>query len=172
MADSNSSHSENLMRALLMQKLQNPTWQAEQEQEYDRIVDNDMRIPIILDTRLPSYSEFVDLDIGNLTNFQFDTPTTIEGLWLDRWQRSAAAYTITRLPDDTVSLEYPEGSKYVYRVMGDDQNGFTWLAEEWNLVGRRINSKRTTDLYDSFEDALFEMNKAALSEFEDLTNEM
>ena len=162
---------ENAMREALQKKLQNPDWTEKMEHVYERIVGSDRGLTYLLDLRNPVYSEALDLAIGAIPTF--DEPTTIDGLWLDRWQRSSGAFTVTRLPDDTIRIDYPTGARYVYRVArtASSSFAFTWIAEEFDLAGRRINSKRTTDRFDSYEDALFEMHRAALSEFDDLTND-
>jgi hypothetical protein len=156
-------------RAALLKKLQNPAWIEEKEQEYDRIVGSDKGFPIILDLRLPAYPEILEFTGGSVP--VFDEPTTIDGLWLDRWQRSSGAFTITRMPDDTILLDYPTGARYTYRLVRSSNSGYSWTAEEFDLVGKRINSRRSTDRYETRDEALFEMHRAALSEFDDLTND-
>jgi len=155
-------------RAALLKKLQDPAWIQEKEHEYDRIVGSDKGFPIILDMRLPAYPDI--LEFAGAAIPTFDEPTTIDGLWLDRWQRSSGAFTLTRMPDDTIRLDYPTGARFTYRI-ARSASGYSWTAEEFDLVGRRINSRRSTDRFDDRDEALFEMHRAALSEFDDLTND-
>lgn len=159
-----------MMREALQRKLQNPDWMAEKELEYDEIVGTDTtRLPIVLDARMPAFAELLDYLPADLPTF--DEPTTIDGLWLDRWQRSSGAFTLTRLPDETVRLDYPTGARYIYRVAGTPGSSYHWIAEEYDLAGRRINSRRTTERYETHQEALFQMHRAALSDFDDLTND-
>ncbi len=163
------SNNDEDMRSALLKKLNDPAWLEEKEQEYNRIVGPDNGFPIVVDMRLPAHPDILEYTGGSVP--LFDEPTTIDGLWLDRWQRSSGAFTITRMPDDTIRLDYPSGARYTYRIVKAASNGYSWAAEEFDLVGKRINSRRSTERYDTLDKAQFEMNRAAIAEFEDLTND-
>jgi hypothetical protein len=75
------------------------------------------------------------------------------------------------MPDDTILLDYPTGVRYTYRIVRSSNSGYSWTAEEFDLVGKRINSRRSTDRYENRDEALFEMHRASLAEFDDLTND-
>ena len=52
--------------------------------------------------------------------------------------RSFGAFTIIRMPDDTIRLDYPTGARYTYRIVRRTNNGYyldcakssTWSADE------------------------------------------
>jgi len=167
------------MREILERKLSNPQWLAEAHSAYDDILAGNPRnaIPLVSspgvvfqplrDMPMPSTFMFpVDLE----TLPEFEDPTTVDALWLDRWQRSLGGYTITRTLDDTVQLDYPEGVRFVYQIALTDE-GYSWIAEEFNPGGRRLKTYRTTEIFDNYEQVLFEMHRAAIAEFDELTNE-
>jgi hypothetical protein len=170
------------MRDMLMRKLNDPGWKAKKEQEYDQIVDSDQR-DIFLTVR-PSRSEPKSAATSPISDAElfsnivldgpdfpvFEEPTTIDELWQDRWQQSSGAYTLTRLLDDTIRLDYPDGERYLYRLQSEPEEGFWWEAEEFNAAGRRIHSKRTTDRFTEYGDALFDMHRAALADYQELTS--
>ena len=169
-------------RDKLLKKLADPAWLASKMRKYDEIVNSPDQGDQISITLSPSYIiDRTPRDRGPVivdyllpdepvspASF-YSEPTTIDELWLDRWQLSSGGYTITRM-DDTIRLDYPEGQRYVYRVQGSERERFWWVAEEFSETGNRIHTRQTTDRFTESEEALFDMHRAALSDFEDLTN--
>ena len=157
-----------MMRRALERKLRDPEWRARQQRRYGQIVagETGTRIPIANELSLRELDALGALDDSTVD----EEEGAIEALWLGRWQRSADAYTITRMPDNSVRLDNPDGTRQVFRICDGTVDGFSWMAEEVAGSGVTIATRHFAIDYGTEEAAFLAMHKAALAEFEAATN--
>ena len=157
-----------IMRKALLRKLQDPEWMADQERRYANIVGNpapNREAPPATRSRLTVFAPIsFDYDAARIVQ---EDPTTVDGLWLGNWQRSAGAYTVTRYPDETIRLDYPDGRRSIYKTCRSMGSWFSWAIDEHDAGGRMVSTRTVREKYRTIEEALFEMHRSVLAEFDE-----
>jgi hypothetical protein len=157
------------MRKALFDKLNNPEWKAEQDRRYRQIVGEH---EIAFVTPPKERREAITVPVIAPTFVREQEPTSVDGLWLGNWQRSSGALTITRYPDDTITLDHPGGDRTIFRPCPAQRNRFTWSSETVRAAGRRSETYVCPDRFQDPDEALLEMHRAALSMYTELAIEM
>ena len=155
------------MRKALLEKLNDPHWKAQQERRYRQIMgESDIAF-----TTPPARSRESIPVVGTTLPSVEEEPKSIEALWTGNWQRSLGALTITRFPDDTVVLDSPSGDRTLFRSCPAPRTRFSWLSETQDAIGSRTYTYRCPDRYETEEEALLEMHRAAMARFLEIAGE-
>ena len=158
-----------MMRRALLRKIQDPEWMADQERRYENIVGSAAvhRDPPAANYGWVTTSVPISFDdVGSMS--AEEEPTTIDGLWMGNWQRSTGAYTVTRYPDETIHMDYPDGHSAVYKPCRSAGHWFSWAIDEHDAGGRIIATRRVREKHRTAEEALFQMHRSVLTEFDEI----
>ncbi len=155
-----------IMRKLLLRKLNDPEWKAKQARQYRQIMGER---EITFAPRQPHFRETILPSATSLP--KEEEPGTVEALWMGNWQRSSGALTITRFPDDTVLIDYPDGSRIQFRPCPAPRNLYSWSSESHSPTGRLTENYRCPDRFASADEALLGMHQAALAMYSDAAAE-
>jgi len=162
-------------RAVLRRRLENPEFNARMQRMYEQLVrepadmaslSSDAGTQIAFRLALPRMEPgaFSAPSVSDMIEIPAE-PTTIEELWAGNWQRSVGAYTLTRL-DETVRLESGDGARVIYSPI-KWKGEFTWKTEHFDESGRKIETRRYEQTFESAKQAVFEMHRSAHSELDE-----
>jgi len=176
MADDSAGEIE--MRRALERRLKDPRWQARQQQRYSEIVDGNESSNTgfidIADSYSPSsrQTQFSVNTGQSWLPLPHDEPKTVDDLWIDSWQRSSGALTVTRFPDDTIRIDFANGSCSLYRSEDGPGKQFSWKSETYDARGLRIDIQYSGPTFESSDKAIFDMHRAALATFDELRDDV
>jgi len=154
------------MRKALLRKLNDPQWKTEQARRYREIVGE---TGIEFMAPPPRFRETIHPPQVSLP--VEEEPKTVEALWLGNWQRSSGALTVTRFPDDTITLDHPDGARTLFHPCPAPRSRFSWLSDTYNGAGRSIETYRCPERFETAAEALLEMHRAALAMFTEIARD-
>jgi hypothetical protein len=162
---------DDVLRAALRRRLEDPKFRARIERRYDEIIGEPGVAGLITPAVGRDYgSEFVEyprIRVAAPSSQHIAAmpgePETIEAIWNGNWQRSVGIYTLTRF-DSSINLDGSDGTQVVY-TRTKSQGRFTWKTEHYEN-GRKTETRRYEYSYDTAEEALFEMHRAAHQELD------
>ena len=164
------------MRRALREKLSDPGWKARQAKLYRDIVgESEVRFagPTESEIRFskPGMAQWHEPVIPADPPEPEEEPDTVEALWMGNWQRSAGALTLTRFPDGTIALDYPAGGRTLFASCAAPRGRFSWFSETVSAAGRGTETYRCPDRYETADEALLEMHRAAHALFAEVVSE-
>jgi len=159
-----ASMNDEAMRRVLLEKLSDPRWKAQQARRYRQIMGETEIAFTAPPARLRESIPIMDM----MPLPAEEVAGTLDALWMGNWQRSLGALTITRFPDDTVVLDYPGGERTLFQPCHAPRNRFSWQSETFDGAATRSEAYRCPDRFEDADEALLEMHHAALAMFIEL----